>query len=271
MVQQGICYIHIGTHKTGTTSIQATLGINDVALLAHDVYIPRTGRLHVSYGGHHNIAWELLGSTSFERAFGTLAGLVDELRARPHSTACISAEDFEALGSRPEQIQTLASAIRSAGYEPRIIVYLRPQYQYVRSIYAELSKVITVKPFDQYIDDIVRTGSYDYAPRLEFDYEHLLAPFESVFGTQHIIVRPYIASDDSNRLLQDFVELIMPATAGAPFDLEVPRRLNVSPASAPQVRLDDVTLARLEGRFGPGNAAVARRFGVHIPVTEPIP
>src|SRR5471030_1665576 len=103
----GTCFVHIGTHKTGTTSIQSLLGLNEVALLARDIFVPRTGRDHIKYAGHHHIAWELTGHSAYKPAHGDLTMLTAELSASRHASACISAEDLEFLYDRPDRIQLL--------------------------------------------------------------------------------------------------------------------------------------------------------------------
>src|SRR5471030_1168091 len=133
----GTCFVHIGTHKTGTTSIQSLLGLNDVALLARDIFVPRTGRDHVSYAGHHHLAWELTGQGGYNPAHGSLRALTAELRASPHASACISAEDLEFLYDRPDRIRLLHDGILAGGYNPALIVYLRPQLPYCISLYNE--------------------------------------------------------------------------------------------------------------------------------------
>jgi hypothetical protein len=266
-MQQGICYIHIGTHKTGTTAIQAMLGLNDVAFLARDIYIPRTGRYHIAYAGQHNIAWELTGHPSFVPATGTLAQLVVELRMNQHASACISAEDLEFLYARPDRIQTLANAIASSGYDSRIVVYLRPQAPYLRSFHAELAKSDPTITLAECLNSLIRTGGIERGIRAEFDYERLLDPFAAVFGDERIIVRPHVNSGEANRLLFDFIDVINPPGRHDKMSLVLPDGpVNASPPQFAGEQLDDVALARLEGRFGPGNAAVARRFGVHIAV-----
>lgn len=243
--------------------------MNGVALLARDIYVPLTGRHHIAYAGHHNIAWELSEHPEFFPSRGTLAGLVKELRLAGHASACISAEDLEFVYNRPDRIRLLETAIRSAGYEPRIIVYLRPQAQYCVSLYAEYAKFGTIMPFSDYVDHVVRTGTFGDAPHeTQFDYELLLENFAAVFGDERIIVRPYISAGDSNALLQEFLDLITPPDHGVGISLATPERLNVSPAQPREVALNETQLARLVARFGPGNAAVARRFGIAVPVVD---
>ncbi|PYK41965.1 MAG: hypothetical protein DME60_00685 [Verrucomicrobia bacterium] len=51
-----VCYVHIGPHKTGTTSIQWFLKENRAELLKHGYFVPESG---TNRGAHHAIARKL--------------------------------------------------------------------------------------------------------------------------------------------------------------------------------------------------------------------
>src|SRR5204862_1632178 len=69
--------LHVGTHKTGTTSLQVTLADLSADLAARGILYPETGRVGA---GHHNIAWGLVGDRRFDRGVGYLDELADEIR-----------------------------------------------------------------------------------------------------------------------------------------------------------------------------------------------
>jgi hypothetical protein len=259
--------VHIGTHKTGTTSIQSLLGLNDVALLARDIFVPRTGRDHLGYAGHHHLAWELTGNSAYNPAHGSLRMLTAELGTSPHASACISAEDLEFLYDRPDRIRLLHDGIRAGGYAPALIVYLRSQLQYSMSLYAEYAKAGSFMPLADFLNEIVRTGMLGAAPhRTQFDYEFLLEPFRAVFGDDRIIVRPYREALDSDDLLAEFLQIITPAGQSAGIALATPERLNASGVHWDDLDISETDVARLVDRFAPGNEAIARRFRVTLPV-----
>ena len=119
-------YVHIGTHKTGTTSIQAFLR-RDADLPARDgVYVPSTGAIH-AHAGHHNIAWQLRGDPRFNTKHGGLGHLVDELAQAAEPKAVISSEDFEYPVQYPEALSRFEIALGSAGWVPTYIVFFRHQ------------------------------------------------------------------------------------------------------------------------------------------------
>jgi len=52
-MRKRICYIHVGPHKTGTTSIQWFLQENGVELLKHGYFVPES---ETKRGAHHALA-----------------------------------------------------------------------------------------------------------------------------------------------------------------------------------------------------------------------
>ncbi|MHB8232145.1 MAG: hypothetical protein ACYDDB_04520 [bacterium] len=72
-------FLHIGTHKTGTTALQSLLATNDRLLSNSGVLFPSAGRIG-KYSGHHNIARELNDEVSFKEKYGTLERLCREIK-----------------------------------------------------------------------------------------------------------------------------------------------------------------------------------------------
>src|SRR3954449_4869255 len=71
------CFLHIGTPKTGTSSLQAILSTHQDELRQHGFLYPRAGR--VPMGAHHNISMELSGARRFRSEFGTIEDLLSEI------------------------------------------------------------------------------------------------------------------------------------------------------------------------------------------------
>src|SRR5215203_3005331 len=88
------CFLHIGTHKTGSTSLQVLLYAHPTVLQAHGCLYPKTGRSPDSPAGHHDIAWEISGDARHQRAYGTIDDLAVEIASVPHDII-LSSEDFE--------------------------------------------------------------------------------------------------------------------------------------------------------------------------------
>ena len=86
------CFLHIGTHKTGSTSIQRTLTICPDNLERHGFFYPYRGR-GADFVAHHNIAWEIIGDARYDSRHGTIGALLREI-GRSDQNVILSSEDF---------------------------------------------------------------------------------------------------------------------------------------------------------------------------------
>lgn len=245
-----IVFVHIGTHKTGTTSLQDLLAKNARAFARNGVLVPKAGRIEAN-SGHHNIAWELGADPRFDPAFGTLESFLREIAYTSLRNVCISSEDFELLHADGAALTRLRDGIAAAGFTPKIVLYVRPQADYVESAYAEIVKARDVD-FDDFFETIVATGSF--GPLL-FAYDRLAHAFAAVFGDANLIVRQYRSTLPSCALLADFVALVAPELTHLD-GLRLPRRLN------PMADFGDVIAARERhaGRRLPHTIRAAQRF-----------
>jgi hypothetical protein len=288
------CFLHVGTHKTGTTSVQNLLTANERMFAERGLYVPRSGRSE-ERSGHHNLAWELNDDRRFDAARGTLADTLREIAEHRSPRVCLTSEDFEYLHDRPHELRQLADGLGRIGYRAAVIVFLRPQADYAESLYAELVKHGLRLPFDAFLDTIVATGEFVFNDRwrFTFDYERLLDDFAATFGPAQIIARRY--QGYAGDIVADFLELIGVAGSELRERIAQPRRLNAGLRFADVLtrfelnarstrRSDDVPaiprLRRVGGRFDPvhlreasriverfnaGNRRVAERYGALVP------
>lgn len=274
-------FVHAGTHKTGTTSLQAMLAANAKMLRSAGVLVPLAGRIERGSAGHHNVAWELLRDPRFDPRRGTLDALLREIAAADEPVACISSEDFELLHGDAAALERLRDGLLAIGYDPTIVLYLRPQADYLESLYAELLKAWDVG-FEEFFEAILARGAF--GPSL-FDYERLTDAFAQTFGREHVVVRPYRATARPEALQREFVELLAPGAVPLR-RLVLSQRLNrmaafrdVVAMRARQVRcethyampagqrfdpLNLLDIARLLLRFSESNERIERAYGVRI-------
>jgi hypothetical protein len=272
-----LAFVHIGTHKTGTTALQRFLADNELALRAAGLYLPKTGRRDPGLAAQHNVAYELGHNASFDREAGTLEELAAELVAEASRSAiCLSSEAFEALTFNRGGLSRLCSGLEWLGYDPRIVVYLRPQADYLESLYAEFVRAEWPLDFDSFFDHALRDRSFG---DVTFAYSRLVGAFEDRFGLERLIVRPYPTAGDDAALVRDFLDIVAP---GVPLEQLVPpprlnRRLTFDDVldrigvAHPDRRNDEpfeplslVQIARIAARFGPENRLVEQRYGVRI-------
>ncbi|WP_250462468.1 hypothetical protein [Microbulbifer litoralis] len=129
--------LHIGPHKTGSTSLQSALRSNRAELEDVGVLYPVTGtgksdaRIH----GQHNLAWDVGGDYRFKSDLGSW----DELRDEIHNSNCeyvfISSEAFSLLSKGP--VKRVIEALQE--YDLRIVYVARFYTDVIRSVYAMLA------------------------------------------------------------------------------------------------------------------------------------
>jgi hypothetical protein len=166
------CFVHVGTHKTGTSAIQRFLSGHRSRLADEGLYYPRSGWWSSELPGHQNIAFELTDDRRFDRAAGTLADVAAEIACVRPLDACLSSEGFEYLHARADALARLRDAIAAIGYRPRAVIYVRAQDEYVESLHAELAKHGMLQPFASFLDQVLAHGvvRYDGAWTFRFDY-----------------------------------------------------------------------------------------------------
>jgi hypothetical protein len=221
------CYLHIGTHKTGTTSLQAFLSRHEHWFARRGVHYTRTGRTQL---GNHNLAWQLYGDPRFERRFGTVEALHDELRRTRSPIVAISSEDLCLLHDLPDAIEQLTTTVERAGFEPVVVLDVRPQVDYVESLYASYARFagrhpsftsLPVRSFDDYANEGLWTGKVTSFRSTLLEYDVLVDAFAAVVGHDKIIVRPYTADAPSSALLESWLNVF-----GTSLDPSSMRRIN---------------------------------------------
>lgn len=146
--------LHIGTYKTGTSSIQRFLFRNRRRLARVGIFYPTAGRGHqMSSPGQHELA------TLTEEEAGApgrgFAALVDEIRSAFVRAEChtliLSAEDFCGL----KHPNILAGAFPA--FRTEVFLSLRPQYEIISPFYytAVAMRVTTLSP-DEFLEAHLR-------------------------------------------------------------------------------------------------------------------
>jgi hypothetical protein len=139
-------YIHIGLHKTGTTSTQATFFKNRKALLAHGInYLPLSENHSTTIyplfiaEPHEYRPNRLAGIDTPEKAAkknaATEAALRRELDANNSNSIVISGEDLSTLPAT--DLQRLKDTLAPYAARFRVIVYVREPYATVSSIFQQ--------------------------------------------------------------------------------------------------------------------------------------
>jgi hypothetical protein len=185
-------YLHIGLHKTGTSSIQSFLGSNRQVFTDGGVAIPTAGWLE---GAHHNIPLEILGKPKFNPANGGLEQALPEIDASPD--ALLTSEEFEFL-----DLAGVKRLKQVLGSRPvKVVVYLRRQDALIASTYAQQIKMgARLGSFSDYVTQSL------YHPR--FDLFMLLMRWSKVFGEGSVRAGVICDETSGEKLFDDFLAKI---------------------------------------------------------------
>jgi glycosyltransferase involved in cell wall biosynthesis/spore maturation protein CgeB len=188
--------LHIGSTKTGSTSLQNFLHSNRESLLAEGVLFPNAGfRVldddRVPSSGHSNLFYQQ----------GAFDDLVDEIRENTSDTVLLSTEIISLIVSgHAAQYTEKLKEILGLFSEIQVVVYLRRQDHWAESQY--LDSVTNIwEPVTLGIDEYVSTQK-----SLELDYKLFLSKVKEVTACNDILVRLYGEVGFGKGIIPDFME-----------------------------------------------------------------
>jgi hypothetical protein len=197
--------IHIGTEKTGTTTIQEFLHINREVLASHGVAFLqspglRNNRKLATYCmNDRNVDDHVmeLGITSAEARNkwkedfkAELEREIEALGEQIH-TVIISSEHFHSRLASEAEIRNLYNLLSPFFSEMKIIVYLRRQDRVAVSFYSTLCK--GGAKIEQIFPDNIKPENHYY------NYFNLLNKWSSIFGINNLIARIF----EKNKLMDE--------------------------------------------------------------------
>ncbi|AXC50852.1 hypothetical protein DRW48_15250 [Paracoccus suum] len=184
-------YLHIGTQKTGSSTIQHFLRSNDSVLREKGFRFVRAVRGWID---HNKVARELRSNSVDTPRFDAV---VAELREASEPNAILSAEEFFHKRAARRMGEHLPREIIE---NSRVIVYLRRPDDLIEALYKQRLKTAAIEP---------RPMRYLRDSAFEIDYLTVLTAFEEVFGRERITVRPYRRDLLINRdIIDDFLHVL---------------------------------------------------------------
>jgi len=184
-------YIHLGTHKTGTTAIQKLLANSEVELRAGGVLYPRAGRGGLTPENHHILALALRDGNN---AVGE--SVLAEIEKAECPTVVISSEMLMEFDSR-EGLADLFS-----DFEVRIVMFVRRQDYRAESSYSQEIKDWTRfcgLPREHY-------ACRGYSRFLDYDFH--LHRYSVVFGERSITVVVHESTQHRSAIFRDFFRVL---------------------------------------------------------------
>jgi hypothetical protein len=201
--------LHIGTNKTGSTTIQNFLRGNSHALANEGYFYPMAGAYYYpSESSPSLLAHALLekqpryiGDTKIDKA-----SCISDIRRDIISSNCtnviISSEHFS-KANETRKIQNIFNIFKDLFKTMKVIIYLRRQDNYIESMWSQRVKLgLLTKSFDDFCAESLKNSN-------ALDYWQLLAPWSEVFGKENLIIKPFEKKQFVNSdLLTDFLNCI---------------------------------------------------------------
>ncbi|HDY92152.1 MAG TPA: hypothetical protein ENH67_05735 [Pseudoalteromonas sp.] len=200
--------LHIGTEKTGTTSIQHLMSHNRQALLAKGVLYPNLGARKDAHfdlvnsvhpldnGGRH---MEFLGPVTQPSCF--LWDKLEEcINEHPNKTIVLSAEHFSSR-LREKALKYINDFFNKLDIKPEIIIYLRPQADYIESSYSTEIKAGSPKVFKKVMEQY-------QSQAFRYDYKQLIDLWADFFSKDSIKIIPYEKSSIGDDIRLNFLSNI---------------------------------------------------------------
>ena len=188
--------LHIGLHKTGSTTIQAWLKKIRGQLVAQGTLYPETGCPHSIPEGQHDLARSIKGHQAVKQSVDAIwRSLAIEVASAQPQHLLISSEDFSVLTQ--EQVCEVASRLPSAK-QICIALYIRKAERLLASAFRQHVVVHrrAITP-DGFVEEQLE----------RVDYLKILKRWAHVFGDECISVRVLDAAIAGHGLLRDFQEL----------------------------------------------------------------
>lgn len=201
------CILHIGTPKTGTTSIQATLFHNRKKLLKDGInYFNLTMTHHAvaqMFDSKDKSRSKLINHESITKPDQTKPILLTEIKKNRSKYFVISSESLGML--KEAGVRELKKFLAPHFDAFKIISYVRNPYEYASSAAQQLIKAGAVH--ETLYKNTLKKGSHPGAGSLSPQYKRRIVAYNNLFGKENVIVREFSRPTLKNQdVIDDFFE-----------------------------------------------------------------
>jgi hypothetical protein len=202
-------YLHIGTEKTGTTSVQKFFRTNRERLARNGILYPATPGNENHTGltvaaqklARHGPLRKLKGVQSVESAREFRSTLMEELAAEfrggPYKTVVMSGEHCSSRLLDDKEVQWLKDYLSPFFETIKIVVYIRRQDDFLLSTYSTSVKSGSIRELAAPPERLVEA---------RYNHWELLSRWARIFGREHIVCRKYEKSAlKSGDIVDDFL------------------------------------------------------------------
>lgn len=187
-------YLHIGFHKTGTSSIQHYLSSNRSYFKKHGLLYPNSA---LKGSNHSVLANSLKDIYRNEATLNKYYNRINKEIRQYEGDTVISSECFME-GVNPNLVK---NSLGNPGDTIKIVFYVRPQIQWSESLYGEVIKDSS-RRYTGYIGGLreIRHGKLNYHVEIK--------KWQDVFEKNNVIVREFIKWETNNGLINDFLKAV---------------------------------------------------------------
>lgn len=217
--------LHIGTEKTGTTSLQKFFSINKDMLAKGGIWYPDSEKLDYCHrNAHFPLAAALFDQcpdfvtpAKHHNADVLYKKLLQDFEAREETGLLLSAEHFSSRCSQPRMIARLRKLLK--GFNVQVLFYVRPQHELLLSAYSTFLKSGGQKTLEE-----VSRERWLKPEGIYFNYLRLAQRWWKVFGEDKVRVQVFQAqSMPQGDLYRDLISIF---DAQWRDDIKVPDRQN---------------------------------------------
>ena len=217
-------YLHIGMHKTGSSSIQHGLVQNSEVLKKHDYYYPMEGTYYwphehsvapLAYGAL-NIRPEYIGNRVINHEV-CVSDIRRDIKATKCSNVIVSTEHFW-YAKTQEDVKKIFEIFADLFETMTVILYLRRQDFSIESHWSQWAKMgLTTSSFDEYCDENITDPI--------FNYYDSISHWIKIFGKDNVVITPFEERQFfRNNLIDDFCKKL-----NLKIEIEFPASINKSP------------------------------------------
>ncbi len=208
VTQDPVALLHVGMHKTGTTSFQAQLSAHDAELLEGGLLYPSTSRENPSVS-HNLLAKELLAARRHPMQIRCVRDLFAEISASGCDRVFISFEELSMAWDRPALLDALRVELEQVGYRVHVLFSRREAESFVPALYGTLVRMGMGIPREDFERQARETGRV-VVPRMGVwpkrvhctDPDEMIESFSAVFGADRLHVVDYTSSGMVARIME---------------------------------------------------------------------
>ena len=172
--------VHVGMPKTGSTSIQRMLKHRAQLLRSNGIHVPEISMRKSRSVKRCGLALEL-ACKARARPISRWTRLAQEVQGTDATRCVISSGIFAKPVFRNAMAEKLVSFAERENLTVEIIGYVRPQWQYLESLYTQFTYggKLGGATFQRFVADMLNAGESTM-----FDYNVVFAPYRAAFGAR---------------------------------------------------------------------------------------